>query len=85
MQMVVFVLTAVTCTFRIGLLFFLTLCIMWYSRTNTTFQKVDLFTNFKVLTVTLLKTQVIRYMTLCLGLLDAEDKGTVMLRYVADC
>jgi hypothetical protein len=64
MQMVVLVLTAVTCTFYIGLLFFLTLCIMWYSRKNTTFQKVDLLTNFRLLTVTLLKTQVIRYMTL---------------------
>jgi len=46
---------------------FLTLYIIWYSRKNTTFQKVDLFTYFKVLTVTLLKTHV----TLCLGQPDA--------------
>jgi hypothetical protein len=65
--------------------FFLTLYIIWYSRKNTTFQKVDLFTNFKFLTVTLLKTQVICYVTLCLGLLDTEYKGTVILRNVADC
>jgi len=63
----------------------LTLYIIWYSRKNTTFQKVDLFTNLKVLTVTLLKTQVICYMTLHLGLLDAEDKSAVILRNVADC
>lgn len=42
---------------------FLTVYIIWYSRKNTTFQKV----------------------ILCLGLLDAEDKGTVILRNVADC
>jgi hypothetical protein len=87
MQMVMFVLAGVTCAMCLShrIAVFLTLYIVWYSRRNTTFQKVGLFTNFKVLTVTLLTIQVIRYMTLCRGPLDAEDKGTVILRNVARC